>query len=54
MLSFELIQAYMKAKNYTQAKQAAIDLGYSDAFLADSELSSKMQEIAEASVLKTA
>lgn len=33
MYSFELIQTYMKAKNYTQAKQAALDLGYSEGFV---------------------
>jgi len=33
MYSFELIQTYMNVKNYTKAKQAAIDLGYSEAFI---------------------
>jgi len=35
MFSYELIQTYMRAKNYTQTKQAAIDLGFSDAYLSN-------------------
>lgn len=28
MFAYSIIEAYMKAKNYTQAKQAAADLGF--------------------------
>lgn len=52
------VVSFIKALPDDCANRAIAELfelpGYSDAFLADSELSSKMQEIAEASVLKTA
>lgn len=49
MFSYQLIEAYMKAKNYTQAKQAAMDLGYSDAFV--SNLKTGKKNISEESAI---
>lgn len=49
MYSYELIQQYMNVKNYTKAKQAAIDLGYSDAFL--SKIKSGQKNISEESAI---
>jgi len=49
MFSYELIQTYMRAKNYTQAKQAASDLGYSNAFL--SNIKSGKKNISEESAI---
>lgn len=49
MFSYELIEAYMKAKNYSQAKQAAMDLGFSDAYV--SNLKTGKKKLAEESAI---
>ena len=49
MFSYELIEAYMKAKNYSQAKQAALDLGFSNSFI--TKLKQGEKKIAEESAI---
>lgn len=49
MFSYELIEAYMKTKNYTQAKQAAIDLGFSNSFV--TKLKTGEKKIADESAI---
>lgn len=49
MYSFELIQMYMSAKNYTKAKQAALDLGYSEGFI--SKIKDGKKNISEESAI---
>lgn len=49
MFSYELIEAYMKVKNYSQAKQAALDLGFSNSFI--TKLKQGEKKIAEESAI---